>query len=148
VTVTPVPQSLPAVLPLPADPVSSVRVQPVSQPAPAPVAKSSPEQFAAIALRHATSALAPIGTGDPNAITCRAPQVLPGSRLPGPTVCKFNRVWAQLRTSGLEISADGTYLFGWGRTVWALASHCYTGSQQPTPLTGPSLDAAIISACR
>jgi beta-lactamase regulating signal transducer with metallopeptidase domain len=150
------PQSLPAVLPLPAAPVSPVRVQPLSQPAPqlAPVAARpvvSQEQLAANALKRAVLALAPIGTGDPNAITCRTPQILPGSRLPGPLVCKFNRVWAQLRAARLEISPDGTYLFatmGLGRTVRALASRCYTSGQQPTPLTGTALDAALISACR
>jgi len=146
------PQSLPAVAPLPADPVSPVRVQPLPPPQQQPVpAKSalSPEQFVANALKHATLALTPIGDGDPGAITCRVPQVLPGSRLPGPTVCKFNRVWAQLRAGGMEISADGTYLLttiGRGRALQALASRCYTG--QPAPWTGTALDAATISACR
>jgi beta-lactamase regulating signal transducer with metallopeptidase domain len=146
------PQSLPAVASLPADPVSPVRVQPLSPPQPAPMAAKptlSPEQVVASALKHATLALTPIGDGDPGAITCRVPQVLPGSRLPGPTVCKFNRVWAQLRAGGMEISPDGTYLLtsiGRGRAVQALASRCYTG--QPAPWTGTALYAATISACR
>jgi beta-lactamase regulating signal transducer with metallopeptidase domain len=154
VRVAPPPQSLPAVLPLPAEPVSPVRVQPLAPPQPVPVIVKpaiSPEQFVANALKHATLALTPIGDGDPNAITCRVPQVLPGSRLPGPTVCKFNRVWAQLRAGGMEISPDGTYLvasMGRGRAVLALASRCYTGVRQPMPLTGTALDAATISACR
>jgi hypothetical protein len=152
--IAPPPQTLPAVLPLPADPVSPVRVVPLSQPVPAPVAAKpvvSPEQLAVNALKHAVLALAPTGAGDPNAITCRVPQTLPGSRLPGPMVCKFNRVWAQLRAGGMEISADGTYLvatIGRSRPIQAMASRCYTGGQQPTPLTGMALDAAIISACR
>jgi beta-lactamase regulating signal transducer with metallopeptidase domain len=156
VRAVPPPQSLPAVLPLPVDPVSPVRVQPLTSPAPQPVPVTtrptvSPEQIAANALKRAVLALAPTGAGDPNAITCRVPQVLPGSRLPGPMVCKFNRVWAQLRAGGMEISADGTYLLttmGRGRAVLALASRCYTSGQQPTPLTGTALDAALISACR
>jgi beta-lactamase regulating signal transducer with metallopeptidase domain len=154
VRVVPPPQSLPAVLPLPAEPVSPVRVQPLAPPQPVPAAVKpaiSPEQFVANALKHATLALAPIGAGDPNAITCRAPQVLPGSRLPGPTVCKFNRVWAQLRAGGMEISADGTYLVatsGRNRAIQAMASRCYTGVRQPMPLAGTALDATLISACR
>src|ERR1700747_2802743 len=49
----------------------------------------------------------PDGTGDPDAITCRPPQVLPGQRLPGPQVCKLNAQWALLRKNGQDISADG-----------------------------------------
>ena len=57
--------------------------------------------------REAVLALYPSGAGEPDAITCRTPQLLPGSRLPGPEVCKINRVWAQLRAEGMDISPDG-----------------------------------------
>lgn len=156
VAMPPVPQSLPAVAALPADPVGPVRVQSLPPPGMQPVSVSakpavSPEQAAASALKQAVLALAPTGAGDPNAITCRAPQVLPGSRLPGPRVCKFNRVWARLRASNMEISPDGTYLFatiGRNRDLQAMAGSCYTGGRQQAPLTGTALDAAIISPCR
>jgi hypothetical protein len=49
----------------------------------------------------------PDGSGDPDAITCRPPQVIPGQRLSGPQVCKLNSQWALLRKNGQDISADG-----------------------------------------
>ena len=52
---------------------------------------------------------APDGSGDPFAITCRPPQVLPGQRLTGPEVCKTNAVWAQYRKDGMEVAADGIH---------------------------------------
>jgi hypothetical protein len=58
--------------------------------------------------REAVLALYPSGAGEPDAVTCRTPQLLPGSRLAGPEVCKINRVWAQLRAEGKDISPDGT----------------------------------------
>jgi len=52
---------------------------------------------------------APDGSGDPFAITCRPPQVLPGQRLTGPEVCKTNAVWAQYRKDGMDVAADGIH---------------------------------------
>ncbi len=54
-------------------------------------------------------AATPDGTGDPNVITCRPPQTLPGSRLMGPEVCKTNAVWAQYRKDGMDVAADGVH---------------------------------------
>ena len=51
----------------------------------------------------------PSGEGDPFAITCRPPQLLPGQRLKGPEVCKTNAVWAQYRKDGMEVAADGIH---------------------------------------
>jgi hypothetical protein len=51
----------------------------------------------------------PDGAGDPNAITCRPPQVQAGTRLLGPEVCKVNSVWAQYRKDGMEVAADGIH---------------------------------------
>jgi hypothetical protein len=51
----------------------------------------------------------PTGEGDPYAITCRPPQVLPYSRLPGPEVCKTNAVWARYRKDGMDVAADGIH---------------------------------------
>lgn len=81
-------------------------------PAPVAVAPVQPEQIVAAAppapvLQEAATALDPKGGGDPDAVTCRARQALPGSRLPGPQVCKTNRVWAQLQADGQEIGPDG-----------------------------------------
>jgi hypothetical protein len=54
-------------------------------------------------------AATPDGTGEPNAISCRPPQIIPGSRLLGPEVCKTNAVWAQYRKDGMEVAADGIH---------------------------------------
>src|SRR3954465_5531434 len=51
----------------------------------------------------------PNGEGDPLAITCRPPQVLPSSRLPGPEVCKTNKEWKRYRKDGMEVAADGVH---------------------------------------
>jgi hypothetical protein len=55
------------------------------------------------------SANTPTGEGDPNAITCRAPQALPGQRLLGPQVCKTNAIWAQYHKDGMDVAADGIH---------------------------------------
>jgi hypothetical protein len=49
----------------------------------------------------------PTGEGDPDTIVCRAPQQLADSRIPGPEICKRNRVWAALQKEGKDISSDG-----------------------------------------
>ena len=52
----------------------------------------------------------PTGQGNPDDITCRAPQLIPGSRnRRGPKVCKSNAVWAQYREDGMTVSEDGTH---------------------------------------
>ena len=81
-------------------------------PAPVAVVPPQPEQIVAAiepapVLKEVATALDPRGGGDADAVTCRAPQPLPGSRLPGPQVCKTNRVWAQLRADGQDIGPDG-----------------------------------------
>ena len=73
--------------------------------APSPVGQAAP--VPGPAMKEMAMALDPRGAGDPDGIICRAPQPLPGSRLPGPQVCKANRLWAQLRARHQEISPDG-----------------------------------------
>ena len=51
----------------------------------------------------------PSGEGDANAITCRPPQTLPGSRLRGPEACRTNAQWAQYRKDGMDLAADGVH---------------------------------------
>jgi hypothetical protein len=51
----------------------------------------------------------PTGEGDPNAITCRPPQTLPGERLKGPEVRRTNAQWAQYRKDGMDVAADGIH---------------------------------------
>ena len=52
----------------------------------------------------------PSGMGEPDAITCRAPQPLPGGGM-GPKSCVRNSVWSRLTNSGKDMSADGKSLF-------------------------------------
>jgi beta-lactamase regulating signal transducer with metallopeptidase domain len=95
-----------AVEPVPAEP-------PAPAMAPPPVAKSIAVNVAPMAepaAKQAVLALTPMGDGDPDAVTCRVPQQLPGSRLPGPQVCKTNRVWAALRANREDIGPDGTMI--------------------------------------
>jgi hypothetical protein len=54
------------------------------------------------------SADMPTGAGDPDAISCRIPQQLAGSRLMGPEICKRNRDWAKLYKDGESLSPGGT----------------------------------------
>jgi beta-lactamase regulating signal transducer with metallopeptidase domain len=49
----------------------------------------------------------PTGGGDPAAITCRAPQQLPGSRFFGPKICAPNSRWSSLARQQLHYSAAG-----------------------------------------
>jgi beta-lactamase regulating signal transducer with metallopeptidase domain len=117
-------------------------------PAPAPKADIKPDaaptpQNARESTREALLALYPSGAGEPDAITCRTPQLLPGSRLPGPEVCKVNRVWAQLRAEGKDISPDGTAVIATlsgGRLVQAGA--CFNGLPAVVSLASPTLSFA------
>jgi len=77
---------------------------------PSPVTASPQESVippAQPSVRETLLALYPRGTGDPDAVTCRVPQPLPGSRLPGPQVCQTNRLWASLRARHQDIAPDG-----------------------------------------
>jgi hypothetical protein len=50
----------------------------------------------------------PDGRGEADHITCRAPQVLTGSRLRGPRICRTNREWAQMTRNGRMFAPDGS----------------------------------------
>jgi beta-lactamase regulating signal transducer with metallopeptidase domain len=98
---------LPLPQPDPAPAQAAAQAEP-APPAPAPAAAEvQPVSTPAPSLKEVAMALDPRGAGDPDAITCRVPQQLPGSRLPGPEVCKANRIWAELRARHEEISPDG-----------------------------------------
>jgi hypothetical protein len=100
---------------------------PVASPPAAPVqAAVSTAPLAQPAAKQVLLALDPMGEGDPDAVTCRVPQRLPGSRLPGPQVCRTNRVWASLRAQREDISPDGAmivYLDDFQRKK-AMAGNC------------------------
>jgi hypothetical protein len=94
------------------------------------------------ALKEVVLALDPRGEGDPEAVTCRVPQTLPASRLPGPEVCKTNRVWAALRALGQQIAPDGVTLvatvqrFGGQPTVCSASLLLAAPSATRTPFVG------------
>jgi hypothetical protein len=65
-------------------------------------------QIPAIAQTTTDVAGDPSGEGNPDDISCRAPQLIPGTRNQrGPKVCKANAIWAQYREDGMTVSADG-----------------------------------------
>jgi hypothetical protein len=77
-------------------------------PAPVIIASAAPQAAVKQAqVREVLSALYPQGNGDPEGVTCRFPEALPGSRLPGPKVCETNRQWASLRAQHEDIAPDG-----------------------------------------
>jgi len=95
-----------AVVPvLPDVEMAAAPVAPIAAPALEQPVADVPAQ--APVLKEPVTVLNPRGDGDPDAVTCRAPQAMPGSRLPGPQVCKTNGAWAQLRADGKEIGPDG-----------------------------------------
>ena len=52
----------------------------------------------------------PSGSGDPNSVTCRAPQALPSGGM-GPKICMQNNIWVRLSLTGKDLSADGKSVF-------------------------------------
>lgn len=88
-------------------PPTIVPAPPAPSAAPAAVVTDAIAPALPPAVKEAALALNPTGAGDPDSITCRVPQLLPGSRLAGPSVCKTNRVWAELHARRQDISPDG-----------------------------------------
>ena len=80
----------------------------------AQVAPTAPNTDALTPLQQTVRALDPRGEGDPNQVTCRVPQFLPGTRLRGPEICKPNRVWAQMAANKEVLSPDGESVAGGG----------------------------------
>jgi hypothetical protein len=97
---------LPAQIPLSPSPLS-VNDNSSVPPAPAPSPQANVIHLAQPSVSETLLALYPRGTGDPDAVTCRVPQQLPGSRLRGPQVCQTNRLWAGLRARHQDIAPDG-----------------------------------------
>lgn len=91
------------------------------------------------ALKQAARAIDPRGEGEPDQVTCRVPQSLPGSRLRGPEVCKTNRVWAQFAANKQVVSPDGRTITATGLKSRNCADPrlgtIQPGSMQATPGT-------------
>jgi len=101
----PAPQPTAEMAPVPAPPPADTTVAAVPAPPPAPVIIASVAPQASV--KEIVTALFPQGNGDPEGVTCRFPETLPGSRLPGPKVCQTNRQWASLRARHEDIAPDG-----------------------------------------
>lgn len=136
--------ALPQPVPVEATPQSSSEAPApdIAPPAAAAATMASVPRSPPPAAKQVVIALNPMGDGDPDAVTCRVAQTLPGSRLPGPQVCKSNRVWAALRANREDISPDGTmivYLEDFQRQK-AMASNCrtYFSGGNVSILAGPS----------
>ena len=119
----------PAASSAPAEPVIAAAVPPPPQEAQKQAASVASLALPPRALKETVLALDPRGEGDPDAVTCRPPQVLPGSRLPGPEVCKTNRIWAALRAQGQQIGADGLSLIAAVQRFGGQPTICSAGLQ-------------------
>jgi hypothetical protein len=91
----------------PADTPAALAAPPAPVPQPMPMVAASMPVPQSTAVKEVLVALYPQGNGDPDIVTCRSPEPLPGSRLPGPKVCQTNRQWASLRARHEDITPDG-----------------------------------------
>lgn len=57
-----------------------------------------------------TYATTPSGNGEPEAVSCRAPQPLPTGGM-GPRICLRNVIWVRLTMTAQDLSADGKSVF-------------------------------------
>jgi hypothetical protein len=90
--------------------------------------------------------LDPRGEGDPDAVTCRVPQLLPGSRLPGPEVCQANRLWAALYAEHRTLGADGKTLIATNERFGEKSRNCPAALIQA--VSGMWIDNGLFAACR
>jgi beta-lactamase regulating signal transducer with metallopeptidase domain len=135
---------------LPAVEPAAPKPQDAAVPAPMPVQVERPVPVAVPAVngvKEAVLALYPSGAGDPEAVTCRVPQVLPGSRLPGPEICKTNYIWAELRAQGQDITADGRSVIAMVQRFGAQSRVCAGGPLQFYASAVPP-SSSVLSACR
>jgi beta-lactamase regulating signal transducer with metallopeptidase domain len=91
-------------------PLAFAQATAAPQPLPEPALSQQVAAETAAPIKEMVQALDPRGKGDPDAVTCRVPQQLPGSRLPGPEVCETNRFWAALYAEGRSLGPDGLTL--------------------------------------
>ena len=139
----------PTLPPAPVETTESVTVP--AQAAAPPPAAPPPVQVAAVApipvtARVSSLALDPRGEGDPDAVTCRVPQILPASRFAGPEVCQTNRVWAALYKEGRRLAPDGRTLIATNVRYGREGAMCPPSLILASP--GLSTNNPILSACR
>lgn len=136
----------------PAEPAAPQLTPVIDSPSPAlqsqlQVAPAAPTKQAVLApAKQIALALDPRGEGDPDAVTCRAPQALPGSRLPGPEVCQPNRFWASLYSEHRTLAPDGRTLIATNERYGAEALACPVALLQAVGGAGAS--SSFLRACR
>ena len=96
--------------------------------------------------KEVVHALDPRGNGDPDAMTCRIPQLLPGSRLPGPEVCQTNRFWAALYAEGRRLGPDGQTLIASTQRFGEEGKLCPASLLQAA--SGLWINNTVLAACR
>ena len=139
----------PVAAPDPTPPVMTqtfATAQPALQPAPSQQVAAQTAAAPMTPAKEAVLALDPRGNGDPDAMTCRVPQQLPGSRLPGPEVCQTNRFWAALYTQGRRLSPDGRTLIAINERYGEEGRLCPPALRQA--VTGIWVDNKVIAICR
>ena len=131
---------------LPQPPADTPAAVAAPVPQPMPVAAASMPVPQRTAVKEVLVALYPQGNGDPDSVTCRSPEPLPGSRLPGPRVCQTNRQWASLRARHEDITPDGAGIIlpdGSERQAGFAALNC---ARESITSTGPGISTAIFGA--
>ena len=131
---------------LPVNAAPAAAPQPVAQPAPSQQVAAQTVTAPLTPAKEVVRALDPRGNGDPDAVTCRVPQQLPASRLPGPEVCQANRFWTALYAEGRTLAPDGRTLIATTQRFGEEAKLC------PAALFGASsglwINNTILAACR
>jgi beta-lactamase regulating signal transducer with metallopeptidase domain len=136
-------------VPDPAPPViASPVAAPQAVPQPAPAQQVAVQTAAAplTPAKEVARALDPRGDGDPDAVTCRVPQQLPGSRLPGPEVCETNRFWAALYAGKRTLSPDGRTLIATTERFGEEAQFCRAALLGAS--SGRWSNNGVLAACR
>lgn len=93
---------------------------------PATDSPSASESVVVTDVRLPRSPDQPTGKGDPDAISCRASQQLPGEHRMGPEICKRNREWAALAKRGQNISPDGKKIVEGEKARTFAPDHCFS----------------------
>jgi beta-lactamase regulating signal transducer with metallopeptidase domain len=130
------------------EPAPPVIALPAVTPQPAPLPQVVAQTVAAplTPAREVVRALDPRGGGDPDATTCRVPQLLPGSRLPGPEVCETNRFWAALYAEGRRLGPDGRTLIATNERYGQKTTLCPPALLQA--VSGIWIDNGVLAICR
>ena len=96
---------------------------------PPPVSASASESVVVTDTRLPRFDDQPKGEGDPDAISCRKAQPLPGQHFMGPDICKRNREWARLFQRGENLGPDGKTILESEKQRTFAPDHCFSHTQ-------------------